>query len=120
MTRPRDRIDVDLDRPATIDQATAWSDLRAVVFEIAGVDIEKSDAFRVLSKPIKKTGNRRMSAYVAMPKDASDPADAMARGFISPFGEVGGWIGDQLQAGAQKGGRPVFAVPLSSAMKVLN
>lgn len=117
MSRQPDRIEVDLDRPAIIDQAAAFADLRAIVFEQAGVDIEKSDAFRVLSKPIKKTGNRRMSAYVAIPKDATDPADVMARGFLSPFGEVAGWMADQMTEAAKHGERAVFATPMSSAMR---
>lgn len=120
MTRQRDRIDVMLDECATIGMELAWADLRALIFDREGVDIERGKHFAVMTKRIRGSGNRATHAFVAIPRDAATPDEVMQRGFMSLYGELPLWASDIVRTAADRQERPVFAVPLSSAMKVLN
>jgi len=117
MTRQRDRIDVMLAEPTVIDMAVAWADLRAVIYEAVGVDIERGKQFAVMTKRIRGSGNRATHAFVAIPRDAATPDEVMQRGFMSLYGELPLWASDIVRTAADRQERPVFAVPLETAMR---
>lgn len=119
-TRSPDRIDVSIDAPPQISLETAWADLRAIIFNLEGADIEKSGEYQIQTKPIMGSGNRRLSALVAWPRNGRDAADCVARGYFSPFGEATPWMADCMAAAAQTDQRPCFAVPLATATRILN
>lgn len=120
MTRQRDRIDVMLDEPVSIDMATAWSDLRAVIYEATGADIERGTQFSIRALPVRGSGNRITHAFVAAPRDATTPDDMVRRGYLSLYGELPQWAADDVREGQERGLRPIFAVPMATAMRRMN
>ncbi len=117
MTRTIDRIDVVLDEPATVDRDTAWADLRAIIYEAVGFDIERGNHFAVRTMPI--SGSAGTHAFIACPRTARTPEDMMRQGFMSIYGSLPSWASDLTKANAERGRRPIFAVPLSTAMRAL-
>lgn len=118
MTRQIDKIDVSLDQPTRVEMDQAWSDLRAVIYNRTGFDIDRGSHFAVRTMPIRGTGNRVTRAFVAVPRDAQTPEQMMKLGFCSLFGELPLWAAEITREAAERQERPIFAVPLETAMRV--
>jgi hypothetical protein len=118
MTRARDVIEVSLEQPTSVGMDVAWSDLRAVIYSATGFDIDRGNHFAVRTMPIRGTGNRVTRAFVAVPRDAQTPEQMMKLGFCSLFGELPLWATDITREAAKRCERPIFAVPLETAMRV--
>lgn len=120
MVRTPDIINVSLPEPDTIAMDVAWADLRAVVFEATGFDIEHGTHFAVRVLKLKGSGDRATQAFVACPRSAADPAEMVRSGFLSLFGEMPAWSQRDFAAASAMGARPIFALPLEAAMARLN
>ncbi|OWR00874.1 hypothetical protein [Sphingopyxis witflariensis] len=115
MTRARDIIDVSLDEAPRIDMAVAYADLRYLVLEQRGIDIDRSDVLAMRIKRVKATGNRQMQAFVVGPKHARSPRELIEQSFISLFGEVTVEMAEHMTAAAREGCRASFAAPIHHA-----
>ena len=113
--RERDIIDVRLGTEHQVDMQIAWLDLRDLVLERTGIDLNGRHPYRVQVKPVRKSGNRQMQAIVVGPQRAHDLQTLMDQSFISFFGQLPVAAIEHAESAARSGDRATFAMPMSMA-----